>query len=78
MVVDRKSRLAVEVLERNSGHGVIFCDGRRTFELTPGSRVEVFKSATPVELAVFEDRPFSDRLVKKFNLPVAGWRGPDH
>lgn len=77
LVVDRNSRLAVEVLGRNTGHGVIFCDGRRTFELTPGSRVEVYKSPTPVELAVFEDRPFADRLVKKFNLPVAGWRGPD-
>jgi len=77
LVVDRNSRLAVEVLGRNSGHGVIFCDGRRTFEMTPGSRVEVYKSPTPVELAVFEDRPFADRLVSKFNLPVAGWRGPD-
>ena len=77
LVVDRNSRLAVEVLNRNAGHGVIFCDGRRTFELAPGSRVEVFKSAVPVQLAVFEDRPFADRLVKKFNLPVAGWRGPD-
>jgi NAD+ kinase len=77
LVVDRNSRLAVEVLSRNTGHGVIFCDGRRTFELTPGSRVVVYKSPTPVELAVFEDRPFADRLVKKFNLPVAGWRGPD-
>lgn len=78
MVVDRKSRLAVEVLGRNMGNGVIFCDGRRTFELNPGSRVEIYKSSTPVQLAVFEDRPFADRLVKKFNLPVAGWRGPDH
>jgi NAD+ kinase len=77
LVVDRNSRLAVEVLSRNTGNGVIFCDGRRTFELTPGSRVVVYKSPTPVELAVFEDRPFADRLVKKFNLPVAGWRGPD-
>ena len=77
LVVDRNSRLAVEVLNRNVGHGVIFCDGRRTFELSAGSRVEVFKSSVPVQLAVFEDRPFADRLVKKFNLPVAGWRGPD-
>lgn len=77
LVVDRNSRLAVEVLGRNAGHGVIFCDGRRTFELTPGSRVEVSKSKTPVLLAVFDDKPFADRLVKKFNLPVAGWRGPD-
>jgi len=39
--------------------------------------VEVSKSKTPVLLAVFDDKPFADRLVKKFNLPVAGWRGPD-
>ena len=77
LVVDRNSRLAVEILNRNIGGGIVSCDGRRTFDLSPGSRVEVFKSPVPVQLAVFEDRPFADRLVKKFNLPVAGWRGPD-
>ena len=77
LVVDRNSRLAVEILSRNIGGGIVSCDGRRTFDLSPGSRVEVFKSPVPVQLAVFEDRPFADRLVKKFNLPVAGWRGPD-
>jgi len=77
LVVDRNSRLAVEILNRNIGGGIVSCDGRRTFDLSPGSRVEVFKSPVPVQLAVFEDQPFADRLVKKFNLPVAGWRGPD-
>jgi hypothetical protein len=26
---------------------------------------------------MFEEQPFTDRLVKKFSLPVTGWRGPE-
>ena len=56
-------------------------------ELPPGSRVEVRRGDLPVLLArlpaVIGARarigaPFTDRLVAKFGLPVAGWRGrPD-
>ena len=76
LVVGPESVFAVEILERRSGHGVLWCDGRRTRTLPPGARVVVRKSDTPVLLARLHSEPFTDRLVSKFDLPVTGWRGP--
>lgn len=76
IVIAPDSSLAIDVLGRSDGIGVLWCDGRRTFELEPGSRVNVERSATPVKLARLHDSPFTDRLVRKFHLPVSGWRGP--
>jgi NAD+ kinase len=75
LVVAPSSTLAVEVLTRTGGSGVLWCDGRRMVELPLGARIEVTRSATPVRLARLARAPFTDRLVAKFNLPVAGWRG---
>ena len=77
LVVGTKTELAIEVLRRSSGTGVLWCDGRRTFDLGPGARVEVRQSQKSVPMVVLSNEPFSDRLVKKFSLPVTGWRGPD-
>lgn len=77
LVVNPDSMLAVEVLQRSSGHGVLWCDGRRTQALPPGARVEVTRSSQPVRIARLQTGKFTDRLVKKFGLPVTGWRGPD-
>jgi len=77
MVISPRSLLAVEVLERSAGTGVLWCDGRRTHDLPVGARVEVCKSETSVRLARLRQGPFTDRLVRKFALPVTGWRGPD-
>ncbi len=77
LVVGPQTHLAIEVLRRSSGAGVLWCDGRRTFELPPGSRVEVRQSSESVPMVVLQDEPFADRIVKKFSLPVTGWRGPD-
>ncbi|OIH94139.1 MULTISPECIES: NAD kinase [unclassified Curtobacterium] len=76
IVVGPDCTLAVEVLRRTSGVGVLWCDGRRTHDLPPGARVEVRRSPDPVRVARLKDAPFTDRLVAKFQLPVAGWRGP--
>jgi NAD+ kinase len=68
---------------------VLWCDGRRRVDLPPGARVEVRRGARPVLLArlagagLRDSGPdgaefgalFTDRLVAKFGLPVAGWRG---
>ncbi len=75
-VIDPDSPVAIEVLQRSPGSGVISCDGRRTFNLGPGARVEVTKGSKPVKMVTLSDEPFADRLVRKFNLPVIGWRGP--
>jgi NAD+ kinase len=76
LVVGPASVMAVEVLQRTDGTGVLWCDGRRTHDLLPGARVEARKSQIPVRLARLQRGVFTDRLVRKFNLPVAGWRGP--
>ena len=77
LVVNPDSMIAVEVLQRSAGHGVLWCDGRRTQSLPPGARVEVQRSSQPVRIARLHTGKFTDRLVKKFGLPVTGWRGPD-
>jgi NAD+ kinase len=76
LVVGPDSALAVEVLDRTQGTGVLWCDGRRTHDLPRGARVVVRRSPVPVRLARLSQGPFTDRLVNKFNLPVHGWRGP--
>jgi NAD+ kinase len=79
LVVGPESLVAVEVLPLNGGDagdpGVLCCDGRRIHALPAGSRVEVRRSAQDVLLARLQPRPFTDRLVEKFDLPVQGWRG---
>jgi NAD+ kinase len=91
MVVSPESVLAAEVIGATGGQGevsgaVLWCDGRRAIDLPPAARVEVRRGAQPVLLARLRDRPangagvnigasFTDRLVVKFGLPVAGWRG---
>jgi NAD+ kinase len=79
MVVSPKSVLAVELMVGNETSGaVLWCDGRRKVDLPPGARVEVRRGALPVLLARLQGAGpsrFTDRLVVKFGLPVAGWRG---
>lgn len=74
LVVSPYSVVAVEVLPETPG-GVLWCDGRRGIDLPPGARVEVRRGGLPVRLARLHRAPFTDRLVAKFGLPVAGWRG---
>ncbi|MFE4197395.1 NAD kinase [Paenarthrobacter sp. NPDC056912] len=76
LVVSPRSKLAVEIMNRTDALGVLWCDGRRSVDLPPGARVEVTRSATPVRLARTHKTPFSARLVRKFELPIHGWRGP--
>jgi NAD+ kinase len=77
LVTSPRSVLAVEV-QPQTPHGVLWCDGRRTVELPAGARVEVRRGAVPVRLARLHHASFTDRLVAKFALPVAGWRGAPH
>lgn len=76
MVTSPDSVLAVEILPATENYGVLWCDGRRSIDLLPGSRIEVRRSRKPVRLARIHPAPFSERLVNKFELPTRGWRGP--
>lgn len=53
---------------------VVVCDGRRNTLAKPGSHVAVTESRDPVLFARIHPAPFADRLVRKFQLPVTGWR----
>lgn len=75
LVVSPDASVAIEMLERTDGSGILWCDGRRSHDLPPGARVVVRRSSRPVRLARLHPTAFTDRLVRKFQLPVAGWRG---
>jgi len=75
LVVAPTSKLAIEVIARTDGGGVLWCDGRRAVDLPPGARIEVRRGERPVRLARLHEAPFTDRLVAKFGLSVEGWRG---
>jgi NAD+ kinase len=74
MVIAPDSQVAIEI-QPNGPPAVLDCDGRRTAALPPGARVEVTQGATPVRMVRLDGRPFTDRLVRKFDLPIRGWRG---
>jgi NAD+ kinase len=78
MVIGPDSEIAIEV-DPNGPPAVLDCDGRRTFALPPGARIELARGATSVRMVRLDGQPFADRLVRKFDLPVRGWRGaPGH
>ena len=51
LVVGPEHAVAIEVLERTNGNGILWCDGRRSHDLPPGARVVVRRSDRPVRLA---------------------------
>jgi len=75
LVAGPESSLSVEILPESGGLGVLWCDGRRRTELPVGAVVEVRRADLPLRLARIDTPVFTERLVGKFHLPVAGWRG---
>ncbi|WP_062381370.1 NAD kinase [Demequina pelophila] len=75
LVVGPTSRVSIEILERSSSDGQVVLDGARAIDLPRGGRCEVRRGTQPVRLARMNDAPFSERLVRKFSLPVDGFRG---
>lgn len=76
VVVGPSSQLTVEVLPHTDGSAVVWCDGRRATDVPPGSPdrsgpLRRAGAARPVHHPAF-----ADRLVRKLDLPVHGWRGP--
>ena len=74
LVIAPSSRIRIECVAPTK-QGVLWADGRRAFELPHSARIEVRRHAEPVSFARLRDAPFTDRLVAKFALPIAGWRG---
>lgn len=75
LVVSPTSVVAVELSRDVTGPAVMLCDGSRSWDLPPHSRMVVRRSDRPVRLAKIDNEPFTDRIVEKFHLPVRGWRG---
>lgn len=74
MVTSPAASIAIEI--EGSGHdALVFCDGRREMLVPAGGRLEVTRCGTPLKWVRLDSAPFTDRLVRKFRLPVTGWRG---
>ena len=66
--------IAIEI-EAGGHDALVFCDGRREMLVPAGARLEVTRCAVPLKWVRLDSAPFTDRLVRKFRLPVTGWRG---
>ena len=61
-------------LDLGNVDAVVLCDGRREAIVPAGGRVQVTKCRTPLKWVRLDSAPFTDRLVRKFRLPVTSWR----
>ena len=73
LVLSPDSVIELHLLE-GSDAANFWCDGRRNFLAQPGSVAVVTRNAVNLRLARLGEQPFTTRLVKKFQLPVDGWR----
>lgn len=74
LVLSPASTVRLDVTPDLPARGVIWCDGRRSHDVADGEGIEVTQHATKLRLARLGVQPFTTRLVKKFALPVDGWR----
>ncbi|HQY99556.1 MAG TPA: NAD kinase [Propionicimonas sp.] len=75
LVLSDRTVVSIEVLPGGSPGGVVWCDGRRTTDVAGGMEIEARVGKHRLRLARTSEQPFVNRLVRKFGLPVAGWRG---
>lgn len=75
MVLSPTSTVVIRMLENPPSGGVLWCDGRRGTDVSPLTEITVRRSPYKLRLARTSEQPFVQRLVKKFDLPIHGWRG---
>ena len=73
MVTNPNAVITIDVGPDNPD-AVVVCDGRRESVVPAGGRLQVTKCRTPLKWVRLDSAPFTDRLVRKFRLPVTGWR----
>jgi len=76
IVLSPLSTVRAEVIPGGPG-GVVWCDGRRSVDVDDGQELSVHQGAHRLRLARTSEQPFITRLVRKFALPIDGWRGTD-
>jgi NAD+ kinase len=74
MVTSPDAVIAIEI-EAGGSDAKVYCDGRRDMIVPAGGRLEVTRCGTSLKWVRLDSAPFTDRLVRKFRLPVKGWRG---
>ncbi len=74
LVLSPTSVVTIEMLSGQSSGAVLWCDGRRSVDVARGNEVEVRRLEQRLRLARLDASPFVERLVRKFQLPVQGWR----
>ncbi|WP_040160270.1 NAD kinase [Nigerium massiliense] len=77
LVLSPHSEIAITMLPSQGPGGVLWCDGRRSTDAKASTVVRIRRSDLRLKLARLDSAPFVERLVRKFELPVAGWRGSD-
>lgn len=75
MVLGPQSTVTAQLIDTTGNTGVVWCDGRRSVDLSAGMEIEVSAGAHRLTMARLSMAPFTDRLVRKFGLRVEGWRG---
>lgn len=74
IVIGSHSTLSMHISDDSTSEGWICCDGRRQRPLPKGTRIEIRQSQAKLRLVSLSGAQFTNRLVTKFDLPVAGWR----
>lgn len=74
LVLGPDSIVDLDLMEAGGPGGILCCDGRRTCDIPEGSRIRVVRGGQPLRIARLSEQPFTSRLVRKFALPVTGWR----
>lgn len=73
LVLSPESVIEVHLADESDA-AAFWCDGRRRFVSGAGATAVVTRHPLDLRLARLGEQPFTTRLVKKFQLPVDGWR----
>ena len=77
MVLSPFSRVDLDLAGSQANSAVLWCDGARSLDINRGSRITVRRLPQDLLIARTSEQPFANRLVRKFDLPVEGWRNRD-
>ncbi|MCB0933894.1 MAG: NAD kinase [Mycobacterium sp.] len=73
MVTSPHAVITIDV-DADNPDAVVVCDGHREAVVPAGGRLQVTQCRTPLRWVRLDSAPFTDRLVRKFRLPVTSWR----